>query len=212
MCQVLFKRRRILALLGAAFLPLPAHAHGAFGSAAPFWSGALHVVVNPLALAAIAGLAATLAITAEASTFWSICTAAFSAAMAAQWLPPTWITLAPIGVIGVGLMAALAVKPSPLIAYPAGIAAGLAVGLSVDVDARSLGAALGVGMVVIVLTTWGLEIFLRLEQVQRLKTVVPIARRVIGAWVAAIALLLGALTLSQTVHPVAAPVSPASVN
>jgi hypothetical protein len=53
----------------------------------------------------------------------------------------------------------------------------------------AISACLGVAVAMISLSLWGVEAFIRTRRF------VPLARRVIGAWMAAIALLLGALAL-----------------
>jgi hypothetical protein len=192
--------RRIAALL-LALHAAPACAHANFGELAPFWAGALHVLVTPLAMASLLGLACAVVALAEASQFRLALLAGLlvtTCSAAIGWLPgvPGGAALvAAGGALLPALAAALAVPKARAFAIVLVVAAALAVSLSVAPEpgaavaprVTALVTALGAGLCVVLVLLW-LQ-----EGVRRLGQRLPLAPRVLGAWVAAIAVLLGAL-------------------
>jgi hydrogenase/urease accessory protein HupE len=83
----------------------------------------------------------------------------------------------------------LGLEPSRLFGILLGVLAGFAAGAAAQLDVVAVSACLGVAVAMISLSLWGIEAFIHTRRF------VPLARRVIGAWMAAIALLLGALAL-----------------
>jgi hypothetical protein len=130
-----------------------------FGSAAPFWSGVLHVLVTPLALAAVTALVLALAEAAEGAIIRAVMGAALAAFVAAELVSvtaaPISLLAAPICVAALGLLAAIWCRPSPWRACVLGICSGIATGVAVGADVPDWGGSLGVGIVLLVLASWG---------------------------------------------------------
>jgi hypothetical protein len=193
------RRLRVrLALIGLPWLVMaaPANAHEVFGvTAAPFWMGALHLVTAPLGIAAIIGLAAAISFAPRETVAWSSILAGITAFAAAMWTTPSVAAAAPIGIIVAGLFAALGFDPARWMGLTLGALGGFAAGSAAQLDVRAISGALGVAVVVMSATLWAVEAF------AYGRTVLPLARRVIGAWVAAIALLLGALAIKLSLAP-----------
>jgi hypothetical protein len=170
----------------------PAAAHGAFGSAAPFWSGALHVGVSPLAIAAIVGFGAAVARALNDPVLNAVAIASVVAGLGAWWLPSAFGQFASLAVVIVGLVAALGREPNHWMSLGLGACAGLAVGGSVELDTRGWAQGLGVAAATLLALIWAVEI------VSFVRARLPLAGRVVGAWVAAIALLLVALAVRNS--------------
>jgi hypothetical protein len=187
--------RRVAALLLALWCA-PAFAHANPGDIAPFWAGALHLLVTPLALAALLALACALLALAEAEQFRlallaGLLVAALSAGLA-LWPPllASGTLLAAASALVPALTAAFAVPVSRFVAMVLAGAAALAVSLCIAPEPGAWAAASGGGACVIVVLLW-LQ-----EGIRRLSRRLPLAPRVLGAWAAAIAVLLGALELA----------------
>lgn len=188
-----------LPLLAALVLAaMPVHAHAIFGSAAPFWSGALHFLVAPLALAAVAGCIVALAGIAERDAFHAMMVAGAGAFVGAEWsqAPPL---LVPLGVAMVGLVAASGSMPSRWAACALAAVAGACAGAAVAADTQDWGGSLGAALAMLVLASWGVAALMHLQRRGGFAAaggwlrITVLARRVIGAWIAAIALLVAAL-------------------
>lgn len=180
-----------LALLAALLMVAPAaQAHSSTGTL-PVLFGMVHVVVSPLSVLAIIGLGSALAHAHDRATAGAVVTAGLVAACASALLPASWVRTAPIGVIAAGLTAALLPRPPVLVSQLVGAAAGFSVGIAAAPDEPGLLVSLGVGLVTLVLLEGLAQGYLIVNRY------VPLARRVVGAWMAAIALLLGALALSR---------------
>jgi hydrogenase/urease accessory protein HupE len=182
-------RRRVPA---AGFIPLlcaaaPARAHLGDGAGAPFWDGALHVLTAPLAVAMVIGTAAAVARCEPDRRIECVALLAVIAAAASAWLPQHWSHVAALGAIAVGACAVLDARPSRALAYALTALAGMAVGVASRLDVPGLAAALGAGLAA------GLGMAWCVEGLARIGERVPIARRVLGAWVVAIGALTGAL-------------------
>lgn len=184
--------RRAAALL-LALPAAPASAHANFGELAPFWAGALHVLVTPLALAALLALGCALVAMTEASQFrlallTGVLVALLSGVIAllAPTVPAAALIAAGATLLP-GLAAASGAPAERGVAALLVVAASLAISLSAAPEPGAWVAALGAGLCVLLLLLW-LQ-----EGVRRLAQRLPLAPRVLGAWVAAIAMLLGAL-------------------
>lgn len=183
-----------------AALAMPAHAHAMFGSAAPFWSGALHFLFAPLALAAVAGCIVALAGIAERAAFRAVVCAALATFAGAELssVPPGAV---PAGVAVIGLIAALGWNPPLWPACAIAALAGLCAGGAVAADADDWGASLGAAMATLVLGSWGLAGLMHLQSRTGLAAaggwpqLTMLMRRVLGACIGAIALLVAALEL-----------------
>jgi len=181
-------RRHALPALLLLLAPA-AQAHAVSGNDSPILFGMWHVMVTPLSLLAIAALGSALAYASDRTTAGAILTAGLVATCSAWLLPAGFARAAPAGVIAAGLVAAFMPRPPVPVTRLIGGIAGVAAGVAAAPDQPSLPAALGVGVVTLVLLQ-GL-----VEGYQYINRYVPLARRVVGAWMAAIALLLGALAL-----------------
>lgn len=173
-------------LLGFLLAPAAA-AHAVLGELPPFWAGAFHVPLTPLAMAALVGLAASTVRGTAALQFEValVCVAAVTAV--AAFAPLRLVPAAPVGAALAGSAAAMAWSPTRHGAWLLTFAAAATVGLAVRPDVPDPWQPIGSGAASGLLVMWVHEALRRLEQ----RT--PLVRRVLGAWVAAMALLLGAL-------------------
>ena len=181
----------------------PVWAHGAFGTTRPLLAGVLHLLTSPLSIAAVLGLIVALAGVPERTALIAgACAAAASAAAAAApafdaFLPAY---IAPAAVVVVGLTSVLAVKPSTAGAVLLSLLAGVAAGQAADFDPpnwEGVAGIAGVVLFVVLSALGGSEDLAKLLKTKLtwLNTALPIARRVLGSWLAAIGLLLTALAL-----------------
>jgi hypothetical protein len=173
----------------------PASAHDVFGNSRSMLTGALHVVTSPLALAAMGGLIAALMGIGEA---WSLgcagvagVSAAATAALPGHFAP----FVAPAAVVVVGLSASAGLHPKNVVAAMLALFAGAATGIAADLDAPSAEGVIGVAGTVLFIVGGAVAGLEDLSRLPRLSRVLPIGRRVLGSWVAAIGLLLGALAV-----------------
>ena len=194
-----------LALLAVVlFCASPAWAHGSFGTTKPILIGVLHLLVSPLSIAALLGLIIALAGVPERQALAAgVCAAA--AAAAAATVPalsghlPT--SVAPAAVVVIGLTSVFALKPSATGAMLLALLGGAAAGQAADLDApdwQGIAGIAGVVLFVVLSALGGSEDLTRTLKTKLvwLKAVLPIARRVVGSWLAAIGLLLTALALT----------------
>lgn len=184
--------RRAAALLLA--LPCtPAFAHANFGDLAPFWAGALHLLATPLALASLLALACAVIALPETQQFRlavlaGVCVAAISLGLALR--PASFAAAALLSAAGAlvpALAAAFALPVARMSALLLAVVAASAVSLAAAPEPSAWGAAFGAGTCSSVVLLW-LQ-----EGLRRLAQRLPLTPRVLGAWVAAIAVLLGAL-------------------
>jgi len=173
----------------------PALAHGGFDDQKLLWTGTMHVLFSPLSLAALAGLIVSASGIKEPWSLVSAIVAGVAAAGAAALpgLLPYWAAHAAI--ILLGLTAVSGIQPTPflaaLLSLCCGFAAGASAGLDILTTQALTGAAITVGFAVVAGMT-GLADF---SKVKRFNAVTLLARRVIGSWIAAIGLLMGALAI-----------------
>jgi hypothetical protein len=187
---------RALSILALLFVVTPAHAHNVFGlNAAPFWLGALHLLVAPLGIAAIVALAAAVPFSSGETIIGAAAAAGAAAFATALWVPANIAVAGPIGIIVAGICAAFGIEPSRWLGILLGVLTGFAAGAAAQLDVPAISASLGVAVAMTSVSLWGMEAFIHT------KRLVPLARRVIGAWMAAIALLLGALAIRLLVVP-----------
>lgn len=183
---------RVAPALLLAALPATAHAHANLGELPAFWAGALHLLLTPLAVASLLGLAAATAPAADRLQFRVALAAAAPAVLTAAFAPvllvqTAWALLAPLGPVLVGLCAAFGLTPRAPLALGLALLAAVTIGLAAMPEPRSIVAALGLGVAVLVALFW------LLDGLRRIDARWPVVRRVLGAWVAAFALLIGAL-------------------
>lgn len=122
--------------------------------------------------------------TAERCGLWVIASAAL-----ATLTGDTFSALAPAGAGVVGSLAAADIKPGGLALRILSVIAGAAIAVGAKVDNPGIIASGGVVVAVFAGLYGTLLIF------EALESRFPLARRIVGAWVAAIGLLLGALAL-----------------
>lgn len=164
----------------------------------------LHLLVSPLSIAALIGLIVALAGLAERQALVAGLCAAAAAAVAATvpalsaHLP---VFIAPAALVVIGLTSVLAIKPSAtgavLLAVLGGIAAGQAADLDVP-DWQGIAGLAGLVLFIVLAALGGSEDLTAMLKARMhwLKTVLPIARRVVGSWLTAMGLLLTALALT----------------
>ena len=173
----------------------PVWAHSAFGNANSVWSGALHLLTSPLAVAALVGLVMALfGVQERLSLVAAGCAAALSALAAAVPVQiPAFVV--PAAVVILGVSAAAGLKPSMLGTVLLSLLAGLAAGVASDLDTPSWQGVIGIAGVMLFVIISALAALDDLSRLAWLKNILPVARRVLGSWVAAIGLLLGALAI-----------------
>ena len=120
--------------------------------------------------------------------------AAAAVAATAFW-PNVPAVTAPAAVALVGMVAVMAWTPRTPVSYLLAALAGWAAGAAADVDQPRWQDLIGMGATVLIATFWLLAASDNLNRSGRLPTFWPIARRVLGSWVTAMALLLTALAL-----------------
>lgn len=185
----------------------PALAHGTISDQKSLWIGALHVVTSPLSLAALVGLILS---TSGAKDPWPMVLATLAGlgtAAAALYvafpglagLLPYWTTHAALVLLG--LVAASGVRPQgvPGMVF-AGLLAlcgGLAAGQAADMDVPSWAGAAGAGLTIGFGLFLGMTALDDLEKATRLRAITVLARRIMGSWVSAIGLLMGALAIKM---------------
>ncbi len=170
-----------------------AWAHGGLGDAKSIWGGSQHFLTSPLSLAALLGLAAVFFGTPERVFFPAVLLAgvcAGGAAALAGWLPAA---TAPAAIVAVGLAAVVGWTPPRAAALALAVLGGTAAGLAADLDARSWQGSIGVAAAMMLPLFAALAASEDLIKLPRLTAILPIARRVLGSWVAAMGLLMTAL-------------------
>lgn len=174
-----------------------AWAHGVFGSDTSIWTASYHLLTSPLSLAALIGLAMALFGIREPASFIASALAAALSVAATMLLPHIPPVVAPAAVVVIGLCAVAGWKPPTAVAFPLAALAGLAAGAAAELEQPRWQDLAGMGATVLIATFWLLATAENLSQGSgpRLRAVLPIARRVLGSWVTAIALLLGALSV-----------------
>lgn len=180
---------------GALLCCSPAWAHGGLGDAKSVWGGAQHFLTSPLSLAALLGLAAALFGLQERVFFAAAVLAAVSAAGAAALAGSLPAFLAPAAVVVVGFSAVAGWTPPLAVALGLGVLGGSAAGIAADLDAPSWQGSIGVAASLLLPLVCALAAAEDLMKSPRLRSVLPIARRVFGSWVAAMGLLMAALAL-----------------
>jgi hypothetical protein len=172
-----------------------AWAHGELGGGGGILSGLAHFTSSPISLACLVGLVAVVYAVKEERVPAIVIAAAISAGLASFLAGSGPAYVAPIVTALVGLVAVAALKPSNTAAILIAIACGFASGLAADLDPPSIARATGVSIAQAGLLSSALYTLPELDRVRKLHTVLPIARRVIGSWVAAIGLLMAALAI-----------------
>ncbi len=202
---MLRKPQASLALLALGLLcASPVWAHGGDGGGKPVLSGAMHLLTSPLSLAALIGLVVALAgLPERQSLLAGFCAAAASAVAAAlpAFTTPLAPSIAPAAVVVIGLTSLLALKPSTTGAVLLSLLAGMAAGHAAELDTphwQGIAGIAGVVLFIVLSALGGSEDLARLltTKMRWLKNALPIARRVVGSWLAAIGLLLCALALN----------------
>ena len=177
---------RIAALATMLFLSVPVQADPLFGSGAPLLDGLLALLRAPLAVTGCISLAAAIGLSPNERVLKAVAIATVSAWGCFYWSPEWRALAAPIGCVTSGIVAAVGRRvPAPM-AYMLASLAGASIGLSPKPGQISGLLLLGVGWALIVATLWVIQIIEWLPGN-------ALARRIVGAWMAATGLLLGAL-------------------
>lgn len=182
------KARVASGLAFAALLAAPAEAHGALGGMGPFWSGALHLAVSPLSVASLLGTAAALGGTdVRDAGRAALAGSALGACAALAYQVPGGLAAPAAAVLG-GI-AVLALRPQGRFALCVGSLGGIATAIAGRPDTIEWPVGPGAALFIF------LGLSLATAAFHELDARFPLVRRVAGAWVAAIGLLLGALAL-----------------
>lgn len=172
-------------------------AHGAFGTGKSLWDGPVHLFTSPLSIAALIALACALAAVGERLSIVSSAIAGFTAATVSVVplaVPAYWV---PGAAAALGLCA-MAGRRLPLLAcIPLAALAGFTAATAAELDTRSWQGVIGLGVAALVFTFSAITVIDELALQPRLKKVVPLGRRVVGSWVAALGLLLAALAIQK---------------
>jgi hypothetical protein len=157
--------------------------------------GALHVLAAPLGLAA---LLATFLMIARAGAGASPVSAGLlvTTAMLARWVPESVAAgVAVPSVLSVfgGMLASNALARRVASAAAAAVVGGAAVGLGGGMQMASWPEAAGAGVVYALFVCAASLIFARLPDIPRLARAAALARRMAGAWIAAVGAILLAL-------------------
>jgi hypothetical protein len=177
----------VVCLLG----PLVARAYGTAEALPRFWTGALLLVVAPLPLAASIGLGVTVAFASATAAWLSICAAGLGAFTIAVVDATAFGGSPSVAVIAIaGIVSILGWTPPAWLALLLGLATGAVAATASNAGMQHWDAALGLGAMVIVISGWTAKSLRYARTFPQLEDVVPVARRVIGAWGTAIALLL----------------------
>lgn len=185
------------ALLAAAALSgsASAWAHGNFGANTSIWTATAHLFTSPLSLAALIGLALVLFGIREPLSVLAAALAATAAVLATLLSTHIPAVVAPAAVVVIGLGAVAGWRPSAAFSLLLALLAGVAAGSAADLEQPRWQELTGMAVTVMISAFWLLALSDNLNRSGRFQTLIPLARRVLGSWVAAIALLLGALAL-----------------
>jgi hypothetical protein len=179
---------------------VPAWAHGALGGGEGILSGLTHFATSPISLASLVGLLAIFYVVQEDRVAGLAVPAAISAGISSFLAGVCPDYLAPLATATLGLAAVFGLPVTNTASFLLALVAGFAGGVAADLDPPSLARAVGVAIAQGTLLGWALYALPALDRVERLRTVLPIARRVLGSWVTAIGLLMAALGFHKTTH------------
>ncbi len=190
---------KIVVIVASVLLWAPsAWAHGGLTGSKSLWGGISHFLTSPLSLAAMVGLLVALFAVSQRINLLATTVAGVAAGIASAFSGDLPTYLAPGAVTLIGLCALAGLRlPAPAAVFLS-LLAGFAGGLAADLDAPSLPGGIGVGAVEVMVVGCLLAAAQDIAGVARLQTVLPIARRVVGSWVAAMGLLMTTLALHVT--------------
>lgn len=173
----------------------PAWAHGGLQGSTSLWGGVQHFVTSPLSLASLCGVWVALMGVQERRLLAVALVAGAAAGLGAALAGYAPAYAAPVAIVVVGLSAVAALKPSNAGAMVLAFISGMASGVAADLDAPSWPGVIGVTAVEIFILGCALAVAHDLARIAKLQTVLPIARRVVGSWVAAMGLLMAVLAI-----------------
>ena len=187
------KKRLCAIVMGA--LCLPVCAHGELGGGLGMLSGVTHFLTSPLALAAWVGFVASVFVVDEKRVPALVVASALAAGLGAFGVVYAATSLASVLVVLIGLTGVFAWGLSATAAVLLALVAGFTSGLAAELEPPTLARALGVAATQAALLAGALYTLPALDRLTRLKTLTPIARRVLASWVTAIGLLMSALAI-----------------
>ena len=173
----------------------PAWAHGGLGDGKSLWGGASHFLTSPLSLASMVGLVAALVGIRERLSLLAAAVAGAGAGIASALTAYAPAYVAPGAVVAVGLCAVTGRTLPNAAALLVAAIAGVGGGLAADLDAPSLPGGIGIAGAMLFIVVCALAALHDLAGMPRLQTVLPVARRVVGSWVAAMGLLMTTLAI-----------------
>lgn len=189
------RRATLLALI--LLYGQPVWAHSGLSISKTLWDGSLHFLASPLSLAAVTGLLAALFGIGEKLSLTAALMAGLAAGTSSVLASNTPTYLAPAALVLLGLLALAGWKPSDLGVVLLALVAGIAGGVAADLDSPSWPGAIGVAATMTFACGAALVASQDLSAIARLQPILPIARRVVGSWVAAIGLLMITLAIHQ---------------
>ena len=158
----------------------------------------MHLLTSPLAVAALVGLVLALFGVHERMSLVGAGCAAAAAALAGAVPAQIPAFTVPMAVVVLGLSAAVGLKPSKTGTVLLSLLADMAAGAASDLDNPSWQGVIGIAGVMLIVTIGALAAFEDLIRLAWLQNLLPVGRRILGSWVAAIGLLLGALAIRSS--------------
>lgn len=183
-------------MLGAAFAYTPlAQAHAMGSGAGNLWGGVVHFFTSAIAIATAIGFGALIARSKDDVVVLALVVAGVAALIAGwsglqlslQWLAAVLTAL--------GLLCVLGTAPGRALLMVLALIAGGCVGIASRLDVAGVVPALGVAVGFAATSAWSMEL------VSRVGARLRYTGNVVGAWVAALGLLLWALALSGFMDP-----------
>ena len=175
----------------------PVWAHSGLSISKTLWDGSLHFLASPLSLAAVTGLLAALFGIGEKQSLTASLMAGLAAGTSSVLAGSTPAYLAPAALVLLGLLALAGWKPSDVGVVLLALVAGIAGGVAADLDSPTWPGAIGVAATMTFASGAALVASQDLSAIAKLQPILPIARRVVGSWVAAIGLLMFTLAIHQ---------------
>jgi hypothetical protein len=173
----------------------PAWAHGGLQGSTSLWGGIQHWASSPLTWASLCGVWVALMGVSERLVLPLAVLAGAAAGLGAALAGYFPAYVAPATIVVVGLCAVAAYKPSNTGAMVLALISGMAGGVAADLDVPSWPGVIGVTAAEMFALGCALAAGHDLTRIGKLQTVLPIARRVVGSWVAAMGLLMAVLAI-----------------
>jgi hypothetical protein len=208
---------RIICLLSLAFAllqPTASWAHGSFDSK-PALDGAVHVLTSPLCYALLLGLVIVSAHVQEQMHYSLVGMATLGSASASlilslsgfAWHPMKAEAFSAAGAAVIGLIAVVGVYGEARKLLALALITGIWVTCSSQLETFRAWNALGIAFVVMMMALVGYAAHRTLEAWPPAQHMLPLAKRIAGAWIACMSLLVFSLAVVKLVGPKSAMLS-----